>query len=188
MGRIGRHHEGARPSPRQRDRGGGGAGRLPHAALARVEAEHHSCSKSAVASTPVTLKPPGFMGWPASPSGRARISRSRASTAASKRANSSCVSSPSSSRSWAASSSSRRRESSFSSASTAAAILPRTNRIPPASMRSTISKGLLLLGPLELQADVDEVVRRPWPRVLERQLVEPRADLLHALIERQLLV
>src|ERR1043166_1981039 len=47
--------------------------------------------------------------------------------------------------------------------------------------------GLDLRG-LELQPDVDEVVRRPWTRVLERQLVEPPRDVFDLLVERLLLV
>src|SRR5207253_715167 len=159
-------------SAREREGSRRGAGRLPRAALARIEAEHHSCSKSAVASTPTTLYSPDSSLGAASPPWRLRISRRRGSSSASNRANSSSVISPSSSRIWAASSSSRRRESSFSSASTAAAILPSTNLIPPRSILSTISKRLLLLRPLQLQADVDEVIRRPGPRVLEGELVE----------------
>src|SRR5206468_5406603 len=116
-----------------------------------------------------------------SPPWRLRISRRRGSSSASNRANSSSVISPSSSRICAASNSSRRRESSSSSASTAAATLPSTNLIPPRSILSTISKRLLLLRPLQLQADVDEVVRWPGPRVLEGELVEAGADLLHPL-------
>src|SRR6185295_5534291 len=188
MRRIGRDHQGARAASRQLERRRRRAGGFSHAALAGVETEHHSCSKFAVASTPVTLNSPGFIGWAASPSFRSRISRRRARMSASKVANSCSVISPSSRRICAARSSSRRRESSFSSASTAAAILPSTNLMPPTSILSTISNRLLLLGALQLQPDVDEVVRRPGPRVLEGELVEAGADLLHPLVERLLLV
>src|SRR6202022_2940405 len=177
--RIGRDQQRARPPAREGKRRPGGAGGLSHAALARIEAEHHSCSKFAVASTPTTLSPPGSSPdrW------RSRISRSPPRKSFSNPATSSCVISPSSSRIWAASSSSRSRESSFSSASTAAATLSSTTLIPAASILSMISIRLLLLRPLQLEADVDEVVRRPRPRVLEGELVESRADLLHALVE-----
>src|SRR5439155_17123214 len=171
--RIGRDQQRARPPAGEGERRSGGAGGLPHAALARIEAEHHSCSKFAVASTPTTLSSPGFSAPGSSPERwRSRISRIRARRSLSNPANSSCVISPNSSRIWAASSSSRKRESSFNSASTAAATLPSTNLIPEASILSMISIRLLLLRPLQLEADVDEVVRRPGPRVLEGELVE----------------
>ena len=41
----------------------------------------------------------------------------------------------------------------------------------------------LSVRPLQLEADVDEVVRRPGPRVLEGQLVVARADVLDARVE-----
>ena len=46
----------------------------------------------------------------------------------------------------------------------------------------------LVLSPLQFQPDVDEVVRRPGPRVLERQLVEAAGDFLDLLVERLFLI
>src|SRR5262249_54486997 len=134
---------------------------------------------------------------------RCRRSRSTSAYSAS-------VISPSSSRIWAASSSSRRALSSVSSASTAAAILPRTNRRPPMTRLSMMIIGdrtrphrasasrspgtpsaaatRSLLRTLELQPDVHEVVRRPWPGVAEVELVVPGPDLLHLRVEGPLLV
>src|SRR5882672_8475916 len=50
------------------------------------------------------------------------------------------------------------------------------------------NQGLVLSSSFELEANIDEVIRRPRPCVLESQLVEARRDLLDALVERRLLV
>src|SRR5688572_16577058 len=47
---------------------------------------------------------------------------------------------------------------------------------------------LVLSGPFQLQPDVDEVIRRPRPRVLEGQLLEVRGDVLDPPVERLFLI
>src|SRR5687768_14500244 len=64
--------------------------------------------------------------------------------------------------------------------------------MPPISILSmmiTTAPALIAaLGALQLEPDVDEVVRRPRARVLERQLLVARVDLLDLRVERRLLL
>src|ERR1051326_2641352 len=98
---------------------------------------------------------------------RARVSRSIS-------ANWPSVMSPSSSCICASSSCSRRPLSSCDSASAAATILSSTNRRLPISNESRMNTSRAF----ELEPDVDEVVGRPGPGVLEGQLVEAARDCL----------
>src|SRR5215217_440566 len=100
-------------------------------------------------------------------------------------ASSSSSISPSSSRIWAASSSSLSEPSSFISASTAEATLSRTKRMPPTRRLSMMimAWSLRFRGPFQLEADVDEVVRRPGAGVLEDQVLVAGIDLLDLGVE-----
>src|SRR5436190_14943979 len=112
------------------------------------------------------------------------------SRSASMAANSSSVMSPISRCISASSRRPRKAESSFSSASAAVTTVCRVQRMPAIineSSRNTSAMSVLS-GPFELEPDVDEVVRGPRPRVLERELVEMGGDLLDAAIERLLLI
>src|SRR4029079_19210221 len=132
------------------------------------------------------------------PRWRSLISRMRATMSASIWSNSSWLISSSSRRICASSRRSRSTLSSFSSVSTAAAILSSTKRTPERirlSMISTVStpnaecrmlKRHLSMGAFELEADVDEVVRRPGTGVLEGQLLVLLPDLLDPRVERLL--
>src|SRR5688572_92555 len=114
----------------------------------------------------------------------------RASTSASISWNSSSESSPISRRISASSSCSRRAVSSFISASAAVTTVLITHRRPEIISESSRNTGssLMLARALQLQADVDEVVRWPGSGVLEGQLVEARRDFLDAAVERLFLV
>src|SRR5690348_10417847 len=127
------------------------------------------------------------------PSRRSLMSRIRASRSASMSENSSLLNSPSSRRISASSNCSRSAESSFISASAAVTTVSRVQRMPEIIRESRrniaiLQVRLMLPSPFQFESDVDEVVRRPRPRVLERQLVELRRDLLDAPIEGLLLV
>src|SRR3954468_4237946 len=133
--------------------------------------------------------PPPNAKAPDPPSRRSLISRISCSRSASRRANSSSVILPIS-RCISASSSRCSAESSFSSASATAIALSSAQRMPPISRlsRMNMSARSVLAGALQFEADVDEIVRRPRPRVLEGQLVEVRRDVLDAPVERLFLV
>src|SRR5262245_25641288 len=125
---------------------------------------------------------------PAPPSRRSLISRMRASKSRSMSANSSSDISPSSRCISAASSCSRNAVSSFISASAAVTTVRNVHEMPLIIKESRRNIALMLSGALQLQANVDKVVRRPWSRVLERQLVERGRDFLDAAVERRLLI
>src|SRR5712692_2014481 len=128
----------------------------------------------------------------------------RTSTSRSISANSASVISPSSSCICASSSCSRSDESTCDSASAAATILSRTKRrlpIKSESRMNTVSGyGLwalaearqslepVALSPFEFQSNIDEVVRRPRPSVLEGQLVEAARDRLDLGVEGLFLI
>src|SRR4051812_21959567 len=138
---------------------------------------------------PVTFMSLGEMAAESPPRWRSRISRRRARMSASSVSNSSWVISPSSTCICAASRRSRSAVSSFISVSTAAATLSSTNRMPPISSVSMISMGSAsrpLVGALQFQPDVDEVVRRPRSGVLEREPLVLLPDLLDPRVERLL--
>src|SRR4029077_19124005 len=85
-----------------------------------------------------------------------------------------------------ASSSSRSDPSSFISSSTAVAILSKTNLRTPIRRLSRMiirSFSFGVRSPLQLQADVDEVVGGPGAGVLEDQVLVARVDLLDRGVE-----
>src|SRR5262249_16916605 len=145
----------------------------------------HLTSSAMLASTD-TFAPREVMLIAAGPAPRS--SRSRSNTSRSMRANSSGVSSPSSRRIWASISRSRSTVPSRSSSSATARNLSSTN--PSPSMRSESRRNIWFgaLCGLQLQANVDEVVRWPGPRVLERQVVVPAGDVLDLAVERAFLI
>src|SRR5262249_1440268 len=194
-------------------RGGGlerthrGARRLAHAALAAHEEEdwrtgrtrtgRTQCSSpSKVASIPVTFMSFGEMAADSPPRWRSRISRIRATMSASSSSNSAWLISPSSTRICASSRRSRSTVSSLSSVSTPAPIFSGPNRTPEIrseSMMSMAMRGRFAVQrrlasrpsmcPFQFQPDVDEIVRRPRPGVLEGELLVLLADFLDAGVE-----